>query len=1638
MSDETVLDLFVSSPGDVQPERERVDFVVARLNAEFAGRARIRTIRWETQYYSSHDTFQAQIPEASACDLVLAIFGARLGSPLPQTFPPMPSGETYPSGTAYEVLSAIEARRKGQGIPDIYVFRRPHAPVVALDAPDREEIEAQWRRLTAFFETWFRNRGGQFLAAFQEFNTTDEFDAKVEQCLRQWLARRGFPAETAKWDRTQRGSPYPGLAAFDEGRQSVFFGRSLVIDQAIRRLREVEAPISEGRRAPFLLLIGASGSGKSSLLRAGLMPRVGLPGALPDVDLWRRATTIPGPDPFVALADSLLDAEALGPELAQGLFRTRAILAKQLAGDPDAAVAVLRGALDVAAEARQRESNFQTPRPARLFLAVDQAERLFLETPAELQPRFVDLIAALCRHRIASVVFALRSDAYARFQGFDALVALRDAGATLDLLPATQSELEEMATRPAAICEPPLAFERRDGRSLAATLVEDARGGDALPLLQMTLARLSAAETARGDGVLRFADYQGLGAAVSETANDALAGIDAAARAELPRLITGLVRDFATDPTTGKPTATIGALERAHFEAGRPERKALIEAFVAKRLLTAEGDAASERVRPTHESLLRIWPEAVRIIEDAGHLIRTRGALEPIVRAWAEASAADKARHLEISPALLEGAIAYVGSFGDDVPTTTREFVAAAAGVANARREREREEQQRRIADAEAIARANRRIARTTGVGLVAALALAALAGWEWRSTLIAQQEAQAQRDRAERALAAATQTADGLVFDLAQKFRNVTGVPKTVIKDILDQARKLQEQLLGSGESSTKLTSNHAAALGETAITELSLGDAPSALTLAEQARDIYARVLSGAPDDVRYIHDLAFTEATIGDVLQRQGKWDESKSAYERARALVDAALGRGLKDARLRRDQSLILQDLGALAHARGDFAGALKLYRDGLATAQSLADAEPQDAATRHALAVAQRNVGDALLQAGSIDEAASMFDSAAEIAHRLALENPDNALLQRDYTLSQERLGETLTAKGDRAGALRAFSEGEATAIALAASDATNLEWQYDVAIGYLEVADAQLALNEFSAAIQSYREAATIDKSLTQKDPSNALWRAHYRDALNRLGGALYQHASPAEALAVYREALAFYLSISTGGADAEWAQSAAQAQDKIGDALLALGKPDDALAAYRDGLARARALGRSNAALNLVFVNLVGMGGAFAYKGDAGSALEAYAEAEALVRAFIAEDPKAPGPRGELAALLVSQAHMKPRLGQSADAIAELREAIGIAKALAAEKPGEVLWPREQSTAYDRLGDLLRDSGDLPGALAAYRQSLALIEGLPAEARKEGDLQIGGAMTEEAVASILEGEKDIAGALDAMSAALALRKTLAERSPEDPQAQRAQLVDNNALGRLLNAAGKPEDALGAYRDGLALARGLASRPGADDIARNDLVISLFLVGTSLAKAGDASGAADQLGEAMPVVRGLSARNKSNPQYARELWLVATNLGDARAAINDLNGALEAYVAAREAAMGMIALGVADAPSADPVRASVAKIGLIANSRLLAGDFNGALAALEFATPAAPEQNWLDLIRAGALMFLGRADEARAIYERHRGETTYGGKSWETATAEGFAVLRAKGLTNPLMQEIEASFSTPRIPQSGG
>ena len=138
----------------------------------------------------------------------------------------------------------------------------------------------------------------------------------------------------------RRGSPFPGLVAYDQAHADVYFGRSRKVANAIGQLKQAAE-----RGFPVLFIMGPSGAGKSSLMRAGLAPRITTVGAVEDVDVWRIATMRPGSaSPFRALAKALIgdpdvapgDPRSVGalPELLGGDFGTVDLLSEQLTSQP--------------------------------------------------------------------------------------------------------------------------------------------------------------------------------------------------------------------------------------------------------------------------------------------------------------------------------------------------------------------------------------------------------------------------------------------------------------------------------------------------------------------------------------------------------------------------------------------------------------------------------------------------------------------------------------------------------------------------------------------------------------------------------------------------------------------------------------------------------------------------------------------------------------------------------------------------------------------------------------------------------------------------------------------------------------------------------------------------------------------------------------------------------------------------------------------------------------------------------------------------------------------------------------------------------------------------------------------------------
>lgn len=691
--------VFVSSPGDARFERSRLERVVERLNGEFQGVALLAAIRWETEFYKAHDTFQAQIPEASQCDVVVAIFRGRLGTELPANFSPMPDGRPYPSGTAYEVLSAIEAS-KGRGLPAVFVFRFPQPPSVQLDDPKRTETEAQWEHLKAFFETWFKTPEGQFKAAFQTFASTDDFEGQVESLLRKWLEDEVLHGRSVAWPVDVKGSPFRGLASFGAKHASVFFGRSRDIAKATDRLKDAAE-----KGCPFLLVDGPSGAGKSSLVRAGLVPRLIASGVVPRIDVWRIAVMRPGEladDPFAALARALFvraedlpDAEqgrppAL-PELGASDFNRPEELAALLGHADDTALKPIVGTLTAIEHAVRQKEGYDREVKAALLLVVDQLDELFGAQVAEdVQARFAKLLGLFARSGRVWIIATLRADLFHRFLGQPLLKQLKEDGASYDMGPPDAAELAEIVRGPAVAADLIYETDSATGERLDERLLKDADRPDLLPLLQFTLNGLFEAREAVGrETRLTFAAYRALGGlegAVDKVADAALAGLGVAEQAQLPRLLRQLAvpaRDRDEAVSTGRAGFDIRsvALKDAIYDETSAN---LVRALVDARILLSSGEESQATIRLAHARVLDSWQRAKAIVAENVDFYRIRAEVEEQRRRWgATASERERKQLLLRDPDLANG-LYLQKRWGDELSPVLRAFIAQSDSVAKA------------------------------------------------------------------------------------------------------------------------------------------------------------------------------------------------------------------------------------------------------------------------------------------------------------------------------------------------------------------------------------------------------------------------------------------------------------------------------------------------------------------------------------------------------------------------------------------------------------------------------------------------------------------------------------------------------------------------------------------------------------------------------------------------------------------------------------------------------------------------------------------------------------------------------------------------------------------------------------------
>ena len=454
--------------------------------------------------------------------------------------------------------------------------------------------------------------------------------------LRNGLQRAGLDPKYFEWPPSNEPDrpPYPGFTAFEAQDAGIFFGREAPLVEAMDKLR------GQAFGGPPLLhvLLGASGAGKSSFLRAGLLPRL-------ERD---DRHFLPLPPIRPERAPILGDNGLLGALTKAFPRRTRASLRATIEGGAQGLRALLR---EKVSEAQSRIAvGDEAARPPALVIAVDQAEELFSSENAAEGTRFLELLAALVSSDdLATIVlFAIRSDSYDRLQRAKPLADLSQQAQSLPPLP--RGEYARVIEGPAARVTAAGGRLKIDPR-LTVALLEDLEQGDAsdaLPLLAFTLEHLWREFGARGE--LKREDYietGRVGGVIHRAVNQALAAADADSRIprdEAAREIL-LRRGFipwltGIDAETRTPRRSIARRDEIP-DAARP----LMDLLVSQRLLRADAreeigpDGIPQLVatlEPAHEALLRQWDPLKRWLEEDFAVLETLEGVKRAARDWDE------------------------------------------------------------------------------------------------------------------------------------------------------------------------------------------------------------------------------------------------------------------------------------------------------------------------------------------------------------------------------------------------------------------------------------------------------------------------------------------------------------------------------------------------------------------------------------------------------------------------------------------------------------------------------------------------------------------------------------------------------------------------------------------------------------------------------------------------------------------------------------------------------------------------------------------------------------------------------------------------------------------------------------------
>jgi serine/threonine protein kinase len=407
-------------------------------------------------------------------------------------------------------------------------------------------------------------------------------------------------------------NPYKGLRAFTQHDRADFFGREAVVQELLARLKKMARIVPTEEPDPrFLAVIGPSGSGKSSIVMAGLLPKI-QDGALSGSESWVYLDPmVPGKQPLESLAHLLA---ARFPE--KGLQAVREVLSRE-------------GGFGLHQLGLALVSQPET----HVVLTIDQFEELFSSDVSEQERKlFIDLLvaAAMEPRGPVLVLLTLRADFYDRPFDYPALGRLVQQQQCA-VLPMSIEDLRDVIEHPASLPDVRLLFDE----DLVGDLLFDLRGqAGALPLLEFALDQLFHHRRERRLTRYAYQEIGGVRGALSKHAESTYEALPSEEHRQLARtLFVRLIQPGAKgqEPIRRRAEASEFVLE--NVEQTRLLRE-VIDAFVAARLITVNQFMATTALEISHEAFIREWPRLATWLQEAREDIHLQQIISNDMQEW--------------------------------------------------------------------------------------------------------------------------------------------------------------------------------------------------------------------------------------------------------------------------------------------------------------------------------------------------------------------------------------------------------------------------------------------------------------------------------------------------------------------------------------------------------------------------------------------------------------------------------------------------------------------------------------------------------------------------------------------------------------------------------------------------------------------------------------------------------------------------------------------------------------------------------------------------------------------------------------------------------------------------------------------